>query len=84
MSLHSNRRQFLSAGAAVAVTSAVGPGSLAAVSTTRLVDTHLHCFAGMDSRFPYHQRAPYRPDVAARPEQLLKCCLLYTSDAADE
>ena len=78
MSLHSNRRQFLSTGvlstgAAVAVTSAVGPGSLAAVSTTRLVDTHLHCFAGMDSRFPYHQRAPYRPDAAARPEQLLKC-----------
>ncbi len=40
----------------------------------RLVDTHLHCFAGRnDSRFPYHERAPYRPEESASPEHLLKC-----------
>lgn len=39
-----------------------------------LVDTHLHCFAGADdNRFPYHARAPYRPDESATPEHLLKC-----------
>ena len=39
-----------------------------------LVDTHLHCFAGVvDPRFPYHARAPYRPDKTASPEHLLKC-----------
>ena len=31
------------------------------------VDTHLHCFAGMDdSRFPYHERAPYEPEKPRR------------------
>jgi predicted TIM-barrel fold metal-dependent hydrolase len=40
----------------------------------RLVDTHLHCFAGADDkRFPYHERAPYRPQEAATPEHLLQC-----------
>lgn len=38
-----------------------------------LVDTHLHCFAGADETFPYHERAPYRPDKAATPQRLLKC-----------
>ncbi len=38
-----------------------------------VVDTHLHCFAGHDRRFPYHARAPYRPSTAATPEHLLKC-----------
>lgn len=38
------------------------------------VDTHLHCFAGGDDpRFPYHARAPYRPDAPATPEHLLTC-----------
>ena len=38
------------------------------------VDTHLHCFAGRsDDRFPYHPRAPYRPDETASPEHLLEC-----------
>jgi predicted TIM-barrel fold metal-dependent hydrolase len=38
------------------------------------VDTHLHCFAGTESsRFPYHEHAPYRPEIAATPEHLLKC-----------
>lgn len=38
-----------------------------------VVDTHLHCFAGSDARFPYHPRAPYRPEEAATPEHLLRC-----------
>lgn len=37
------------------------------------IDTHLHCFAGKSDRFPYHERAPYEPDVAATPEHLLDC-----------
>src|SRR5262249_7700049 len=41
---------------------------------TPVVDTHLHCFAGKDdARFPYHARAPYRPEAAATPQHLLKC-----------
>ena len=39
-----------------------------------VVDTHIHCFAGKDdARFPYHPRAPYRPDAAATPQHLLQC-----------
>jgi hypothetical protein len=39
-----------------------------------IVDSHLHCFAGKsDPRFPYHERAPYRPEASATPEHLLKC-----------
>ena len=39
-----------------------------------IVDTHLHCFAGTeDKRFPYHERAPYRPEMAATPQHLLRC-----------
>jgi len=76
MSTNVSRRQFLtSAGSAMAVV-----GSMSnAWSTERdkrvvLVDTHLHCFAGEgDKRFPYHERAPYRPKVAATLEHLLKC-----------
>jgi len=38
------------------------------------VDSHLHCFAGAgDSRFPYHERGPYKPDKPATPEHLLAC-----------
>lgn len=37
-----------------------------------VVDTHVHCFAGPgDARFPYHDKAPYRPDKPATPEDLL-------------
>ena len=39
-----------------------------------VVDTHVHCFAGKDdARFPYHRRAPYRPDAPATPQRLLQC-----------
>jgi predicted TIM-barrel fold metal-dependent hydrolase len=70
-----DRRSFLAAtatgiGAALAAQS---PAALAAPKP-RLVDAHLHCFAGSkDSRFPYHERAPYRPDEPATPEQLIEC-----------
>jgi len=42
-------------------------------SPSIVVDTHLHCFAGEDPRFPYHARAPYRPADPASPEHLLRC-----------
>lgn len=38
------------------------------------VDAHVHCFAGYDNpRYPYHADAPYKPETAARPDQLLRC-----------
>lgn len=37
------------------------------------IDTHVHCFAGIeDTRFPYHARGPYRPAAAVTPEHLLQ------------
>jgi predicted TIM-barrel fold metal-dependent hydrolase len=64
-------------------TAATTPLLAAAASTGRadeparripVVDTHLHCFAGRDDkRFPYHERAPYRPEEASPPEHLLRC-----------
>ena len=71
-----DRRRFLTAASATAAALAL-PRVAQAVGKEqqpRLVDTHLHCFAGKDDkRFPYHARAPYRPDAAATPEHLLKC-----------
>lgn len=41
---------------------------------TPVIDTHLHCFAGpSDPRFPYHEKAPYKPAAIASPENLLIC-----------
>ena len=55
--------------ASIAGTPLLGQGRPA-----RRVDTHLHCFAGSDDpRFPYHNRAPYRPVESATPEHLLRC-----------
>jgi predicted TIM-barrel fold metal-dependent hydrolase len=76
------RRQFLgtaAAGAALLALLPTGRGAAAAESgpatrprSATRVDTHVHCFAGpADPRFPYHERAPYRPEAAATPEQLL-------------
>lgn len=45
----------------------------AADSSSTIVDTHLHCFAGSNPRFPYHDRGPYQPEKAATPEHLLEC-----------
>jgi Amidohydrolase len=66
------RRDFLAASALTATS------LLAAEETPQkrspVIDTHLHCFAGpRDKRFPYHARAPYKPEKAATPEHLLKC-----------
>lgn len=60
------RREFLVATSAAL---ALGFGPKA-----KVVDAHLHCFAGKDDpRFPYHANGPYTPDAAATPEHLLKC-----------
>jgi hypothetical protein len=69
------RRTFLQVGT-VASLAAVGRviPLIAGPKAAPVIDTHLHCFAGTkDARFPYHARAPYRPEPAATPEHLLKC-----------
>ncbi|GIW81240.1 MAG: hypothetical protein KatS3mg105_3047 [Gemmatales bacterium] len=66
------RRDFLS----VAAGGILAFNGVAAKDARRVpvIDTHLHCFAGKDDkRFPYHPRAPYRPDKPATPEHLLHC-----------
>src|SRR3712207_368183 len=61
------RRQFLATAVAIGLTH-----RLAAADRVPVVDTHLHCFAGLkDKRFPYHADAPYQPDESATPEHLL-------------
>lgn len=71
---HLTRREFLTTSAALTATSAWAVGEAKPSKKTPVIDTHLHCFAGAkDKRFPYHKRAPYRPDKAATPEHLLKC-----------
>lgn len=70
-----SRRAFLGQAAAIAVVGVSGV-SQAAQPARRVpvVDTHLHCFAGRnDKRFPYHERAPYRPEEESPPEHLLRC-----------
>lgn len=76
--MHENpsRREFLQAGAVAVLAAAARPEDVSAADRERppLIDTHLHCFAGaQDPRFPYHERAPYRPEAAATPEHLLAC-----------
>jgi predicted TIM-barrel fold metal-dependent hydrolase len=73
MSCKLSRRQALAAGAAATIL-AGKPNPASAAERTPRIDTHLHCFAGKaDSRFPYHEQAPYQRDEAATPEQLLRC-----------
>src|SRR5437899_3095697 len=71
------RRRFLFATAGLSVAlPQVGfaAGAAKAPNRASLVDTHVHCFAGKDdARFPYHGRAPYRPDAPATPQRLLQC-----------
>jgi len=76
MKNHLTRRQTLQAAAAGALSAAVGLPSATGAEAQRTprVDAHLHCFAGKeDARFPYHERAPYKPEPAATPEHLLSC-----------
>ena len=72
-----NRRELLGrAGAAVSLSAALSVRGLAVAADAKaipVVDTHLHCFGGTSSAFPYHARAPYRPEAEASPEHLLKC-----------
>ena len=64
-----SRREFLGATSTLAIGS-----HLTAADRIPIVDTHLHCFAGVtDKRFPYHADAPYEPEDAATPEHLLAC-----------
>ena len=74
------RRTISRRGFTAGLASSFGIASLPAHAATDarlpdlLVDTHLHCFAGpKNSRFPYHQRAPYTPGAPASPEHLLHC-----------
>ena len=69
------RRTFVGAAATASLALAESRAEAAQpAARARIVDTHLHCFAGRnDKRFPYHERAPYRPDETATPEHLLRC-----------
>jgi predicted TIM-barrel fold metal-dependent hydrolase len=69
-----NRRDLLKTLAAVPFALGASNVLQAAQKKAPVIDTHLHCFAGKDDkRFPYHDKAPYRPDKPATPEHLLKC-----------
>jgi len=70
-----SRRLFLAQTAAAAVVQGAATAhGVDGRQRVPVVDTHLHCFAGLDNkRFPYHQRAPYQPDEVASPEHLLRC-----------
>lgn len=71
---HENRRTFLKQSAAALLAVQFASEARATETKTPVVDTHLHCFAGAgDARFPYHDRAPYRPEKPATPEHLLAC-----------
>src|SRR5436309_2066634 len=72
MTERQTRRGFL--GTAVPLALAALPAATRAGDDKGpVVDTHLHCFAGKDDRrFPYHARAPYRPDAPATPQRLLE------------
>ena len=63
------RREALQLGA-IATATAAAASSTARAQGKKLprIDAHLHCFAGKDDqRFPYHERAPYKPEPAATP-----------------
>jgi predicted TIM-barrel fold metal-dependent hydrolase len=48
--------------------------NVSSVSKIPVIDTHTHCFDGPAStRFPYHEKASYKPETIATPEQLLLC-----------
>jgi predicted TIM-barrel fold metal-dependent hydrolase len=68
------RRDFVAVAAASTVSVAANQATAAKSAAPPVIDTHLHCFAKPgDKRFPYHQRAPYRPTTGASPEHLLHC-----------
>ncbi|MCI0455417.1 MAG: amidohydrolase [Gemmataceae bacterium] len=76
MSQLSTRRAFLRAAAVTpfALARTLHAAERGQARRVPVIDTHIHCFAGArDKRFPYHARAPYRPEPAATPEHLLRC-----------
>lgn len=69
------RREFLVGASALLASGCAGAPSepRPPKSAVPVVDTHVHCFAGFDDpRYPYHPDAPYKPETAARPDQLLR------------
>ena len=67
------RRAFLQTTAAAFTLGRRAAGDEVEGRSVPVVDTHEHCFAGLDDpRFPYHPQAPYRPEAVASPEDLLR------------
>jgi predicted TIM-barrel fold metal-dependent hydrolase len=67
-----SRRGFLAGTAATVLAGCASERAQA--SSAPIVDTHVHCFAGVDdARFPYHVNAPYIPTEIHTPEHLLHC-----------
>ncbi len=69
-----SRREFVAASAALLSSGCGSPPPPRPKNAVPAVDTHVHCFAGYDDpRYPYHPDAPYKPEMAARPDQLMAC-----------
>jgi predicted TIM-barrel fold metal-dependent hydrolase len=76
-----SRREFVAAatgalagGPALLTSGCSAPQVARPKNASPVVDSHVHCFAGFDDpRYPYHPDGPYRPETAARPDQLLRC-----------
>lgn len=67
------RREFL-AGASALLAGCSSSQPRRPGNAVPIVDAHVHCFAGYDNpRYPYHPDAPYKPEPASRPDQLLAC-----------
>jgi predicted TIM-barrel fold metal-dependent hydrolase len=65
------RRTVLAAGALLPAGAALAAD---AGPPPPVIDAHVHCFDGKASKkFPYHEKAPYRPVPVATPERLLEC-----------
>jgi predicted TIM-barrel fold metal-dependent hydrolase len=65
------RRAFVQSATLLPAASALAAESPAKPA---IVDCHVHCFDGPKSeRFPFHAKAPYRPEPRLTPEQLLTC-----------
>ena len=73
MSIPITRRRFLGTASLATVAGCAGRSTGGGGEGSPIVDCHVHCFAGPDDpRFPYHERAPYRPDKPATPARLLR------------
>jgi predicted TIM-barrel fold metal-dependent hydrolase len=70
-----SRRRLVQVGAAsIAAAALRSEAQITPQRSAPRVDSHLHCFAGKDDpHFPYHERAPYKPEQPATPEHLLRC-----------